>query len=62
MSETVTASNGAALPLSSLAQTLTYDGDLVATVTVSYQGVTYIQTMTNDGTNITNVSNWVAQS
>jgi hypothetical protein len=59
--ETVTASNGTPLPVDSLAQTLTYDGDLVATVTVHYAGITYVQTMTNNGTSITGVSQWVAQ-
>ena len=62
MSETVQASNGTQLPISSCTQTIAYDGELVSTVTVVYQGVTYIQTMTNNGTFITGVSNWVAQS
>lgn len=62
MSDTITASNGAMLPLSSLSQTLAYDGDFVSTITVSYQGITYVQTFTNNGTDITAISNWVAQS
>lgn len=62
MSETVQASNGAMLPLSSLAQEITYDGSLVETVTVVYQGITYVQTFTNNGTSITSCTNWVAQS
>lgn len=62
MSETVQASNGAMLPLSSLAQDITYDNALVETVTVIYQGITYVQTFTNNGTSITSSTNWVAQS
>lgn len=61
MSETVQANDGAMLPLSSLAQDITYDGSIVATVTVVYAGKTYVQTMTNDGTNITSVSGWEVQ-
>lgn len=61
MSETVQANDGAMLPLSSLAQDITYDGSIVETVTVEYAGKTYVQTMTNDGTNITSVSNWEVQ-
>lgn len=64
MSETVQANDGTMLPLSSLAQTITYDGTIVETVTVNYPGRTsntYMQTMTNDGTNITHVSGWEAQ-
>ena len=61
MSETVQANDGAMLPLSSLAQTITYDGSIVATVTVVYAGKTYVQTMINDGTSITSVSGWEVQ-
>ena len=62
MSETVTPlGSNVQLPVSSLEQVFTYDGDFVETITVVYAGVTYIQTFTNDGTNITNISQWVAQ-
>ena len=60
MSETVTASNGVEVPLISLAQTYTYDGDFVDTIAVVYNSITYTQTFTNDGTNITASSQWVA--
>lgn len=60
--ETITAANGVSLPVSSLAQTLTYSGTLVSTITVRYQGIIYVQTLTNNGTSITGVSQWVAQS
>ena len=60
MSSTVTASNGVALPLDSLAATLTWDGAFVATIAVGYEGITYTQTFTNNGTNITGFSLWVA--
>ena len=63
MSETVTGYRNAAnqhqaveLPLGSLDQTFTYDGTFTATITVIYGGVTFVQTFTNDGTNITNIS------
>jgi hypothetical protein len=69
MSDTVTASNGVQLPLNDLEQTFTYDTSFVATISVMYRGipgqsglVQYIQTFTNDGTNITGISPWVAQS
>lgn len=62
MSETVTATtNGAAIPLDSLPQNFAYTGGFVSTITVVYQGITYVQTFTNDGTNITAISGWVPQ-
>jgi len=62
MSETViTTPNGTPIPLNNLEMDFTYDGDFVETITVEYQGVTYVQTFTNDGTNITNISQWVEQ-
>ena len=61
MSETVQANDGAMLPLSSLEQTFTYDGEFVETITVSYAGTDYVQTFENDGTHITNLSGWIAQ-
>lgn len=62
MSETVQANDGAMLPLSSLAQQFTYDGDFVETITVIYAGKTYVQTFMNDGTEITYISGWVTTS
>ena len=59
MSDTVTAANGVELPLIALAQTFTYSGGLVATISCVYSGVTYTQTFTNNGTNITAISQWV---
>lgn len=61
MSTTVTASNGVQLPVEDLAATLAFDGDFIDTITVAYRGVIYVQTFTNDGTNITQISQWVAQ-
>lgn len=61
MSTTVTASNGVQLPLESLAATLASSGGFIDTITVVYRGVTYVQTFTNDGTDITAISQWVAQ-
>lgn len=61
MSETVQANNGAMIPLVSAAQTFTYDGDFVSTITVVYAGETYVQTFTNDGSKITAISGWEVQ-
>lgn len=59
MSETVQANDGAMLPLSSLAQQFEYSGSFVTSITVLYQGNTYVQTFINDGTDITYISGWV---
>ena len=53
--------NGAQLDINSLAQTLAYSGTFLSTQTVVYSGVTYVRTFTNNGTNITGISQWVAQ-
>ena len=63
MGETVTPQGGGAqIPLDSLAQTFAYSGNFLSTITIEYQGVTYVQTCENDGTNITSISQWVPQS
>lgn len=68
MSGTITASDGTALPLDSLAQTLVFSGSFISTITVQYvsksTGVEsyFVQTFTNDGTNITGISQWVLGS
>jgi hypothetical protein len=61
VSDYVTASNGVQLELNALAKTLTYSGGLVTTQTVVFSGKTYVQTYTNNGTQITGVSQWVVQ-
>jgi hypothetical protein len=61
MSETVQASDGTQIPLNSVTQTIAYTGDFVSTITVVYQGKTFVQTFDNDGSHITDISNWVAQ-
>lgn len=61
MSGTVATNTIPQLPVDDLAKTLTYDGDFIATMSVTYQGVTYTKTYTNDGTNITDISVWEAQ-
>lgn len=53
--------NGQPIPLDSLPQVFTYDGDFVDTITIEYYGNTYIQTFDNDGTNVTTISGWVLQ-
>jgi len=59
-SSTVQATNGVALPLDNLAMAFAYSGSFVSTITVVYSGITYVQTFTNNGTQITNISQWVA--
>jgi hypothetical protein len=57
-STTVLSSNGVALPIDNLAQVFTYSGSFIATASVVYNGITYTQTFTNNGTQITNISQW----
>lgn len=52
---------GTPLPLGDLPATLAYSGSFIHTITVSYYGNTYVQTFTNNGTNITAISAWVLQ-
>ena len=59
MSSTVQANDGAMIPLDSIPQTFAYSGSFISTITVVYQTNTYVQTFTNNGTNITNISGWV---
>ena len=61
MGSTVTASNGVQLPIDSLPIAIAWSGSFVNTMTTFYAGVTYVQTFTNNSTDITNISNWVAQ-
>lgn len=50
------------LPVNDLAVLMGYGGTYVVTLTVVYQGVTYIQTITRDGSgNATAISQWVPQ-
>lgn len=59
---TVTASNGKTLPLCSLENTFAFTGTQVQTISVTYQGVTYVQTFTYAGGNVATISSWIAQS
>ncbi len=61
MNFTIIASDGTLLPLESLEQTFTYDGEFVETITIEYVAKTFVQTFVNDGTNITSISKWVVQ-
>jgi hypothetical protein len=61
MGTTAQADDGVMLPLDSLPQTFVYDGNFVASISVFYQGQTYLQTFINDGTNITYISGWNSQ-
>lgn len=59
MIETVLASDGTQLPLAQLEQIFVFAGAFISTVTVEYIDNTYVQTFTNDGANITEISEWV---
>jgi len=61
MADYVTATNGQQLDIPSLEQTLVFAGGFLSTVTVTLNSINYIQTLTNDGTTITNISQWVNQ-
>ena len=61
MSSTVQANDGTMLPLEDMPLTLAFSGDFIATITGVYQGKTYVQTYTNNGTNITGISAWIKQ-
>ena len=52
---------GTQIPLDSVEQAFTYTGDFVATITIEWAAETYVQTFTNNGTQITNISGWVLQ-
>lgn len=56
-----TVPNGVDLPLDSLEQTFAYTGTQLDTITVEYQGETYVQTFTWDGDNVASISGWVLQ-
>ena len=58
----VTASDNVNLPISSLAKTLTYNGDgNPITSTVVYNGSTYVQTLDYFGNNLISITGWVKQ-
>ena len=61
MSETVQATDGTMLQLDSMTTAIVWSGAFVSTITVTFPngGASYVQTFTNDGTNITGISRWV---
>lgn len=63
MSEYVTAYGGAQIPISDLAVAIGgYNGNGdPTTLTYVFQGITYIQTITYSGTQVTNVSQLIPQ-
>jgi len=61
MSTIVTASDGTQIDLDNVTQAFAYSGGFISTITIVYAGKTFVQTFTNNGTNITNISNWVKQ-
>lgn len=61
--EYVIAFGGTKLPIGSLAQTFTYSGSLVQTISVLYPNnlgipTTFVQTFTYSGTNVVDISQW----
>lgn len=59
---TVIASNAVVLPVDSLAQTYARNTDgTLASITVVFNGITYVQRYTYTSGALTNVSQWVAQ-
>jgi len=61
MSQTVQANDGAMLPLDSIEQDIAYAGSNISTITVVYQGNTYVQTFAYTGLNLTDISGWIKQ-
>jgi len=57
----VLASDDVVVPVDSLPQTMGYTGDRLDYTEVTFDGVTYRQTLTYTGANLTGVSEWVAQ-
>jgi hypothetical protein len=53
--------DGADLPLDTLDQTFAYSGGNLTSISVSYNGNTYIQSFTYTGSDLTSVSGWVKQ-
>jgi len=49
------------LPVDDLDQVFAYDAGNVSTITVVYQGVTYVQTFTYAGSNVIEISQWTPQ-
>lgn len=64
---TVQASDGTQLPVENLPVAIAYSGSFISTLTVQYEAISlptpnlsnFVQTFTNNGTNITNISRWV---
>ena len=54
--------NGSPIPLASLPLAIAYSGDFLSTITIEYFGNTYVQTFTNNGSNITDISAFVLQA
>jgi hypothetical protein len=63
MSESVTVTDGTQIPFDSIANNFAYDSSgFLLTITVTYEGNTYVQTLSNNGTKITDVSRWILQA
>lgn len=59
---TITASNGKQINLCNTTQTFAFnESSQLETITVVYQGVTYIQTFTYSGSDIDTISPYIAQ-
>ncbi len=53
--------NATPIPINDVPQTFVYSGAFLSTITIQYYGNTYVQSFTNDGTNILTISGWVLQ-
>lgn len=57
----VVATDGTRLPLDNLQQTLNYTSGVITSISVVYNGITFLQTFTRTGNVITSISRWVPQ-
>lgn len=49
------------IPIDSVGVDFGYTGSNITSMTVVYQGITYVKTVTYSGNNVTSISPWVAQ-
>jgi hypothetical protein len=62
MTATVTADDGTMLPVDSLPMFFAYSGNFISTITCYYAGKEFIKSFSNNGTDITYISNWQSQT
>ena len=59
MSCVVTANDGTQIDLDNVDQVFAYSAGFLHTITIVFAGHTYVQTFTNNSTNITEISGWI---